>query len=62
MAPVGERLWRVPVTDSGTPVAYYTKGFGRLRDVVKAPGRNALWVTTDKAGKGADRVLQVELG
>ncbi|WP_425247894.1 PQQ-dependent sugar dehydrogenase [Streptomyces sp. NEAU-NA10] len=59
----GQRLWRVPVAGlhAGTPVAYYTKGFGRLRDVVKVPGRNALWITTDKAGKNADRVLQVEL-
>jgi glucose/arabinose dehydrogenase len=59
----GERLWRVPVhgTTTGTPVAYFTKRYGRLRDVVKVPGRNALWITTDKAGKGADRVLQVDL-
>jgi glucose/arabinose dehydrogenase len=59
----GERLWRVPVhgTTTGTPVAYFTKRHGRLRDVVKVPGRNALWITTDKAGKGADRVLQVDL-
>ncbi|CAM5268623.1 PQQ-dependent sugar dehydrogenase [Streptomyces aurantiogriseus] len=59
----GQRLWRVPVggTHAGTPVAYYTKGFGRLRDVVKVPGQNKLWITTDKAGKNADRVLQVEL-
>lgn len=58
-----ERLWRIPVTGTqvGTPVAYYTHGFGRLRDVVKVPGRSALWITTDKAGKGADRLLQVEL-
>ncbi|MEU1185698.1 PQQ-dependent sugar dehydrogenase [Streptomyces sp. NPDC005820] len=60
----GKRLWRVPVdgTALGTPVAYYTDGFGRLRDVVQVPGRKALWVTTDKAGPGKDRVLQVDLG
>jgi hypothetical protein len=29
--------------------------------VVKVPGRSALRITTDKAGKNADRVLQVEL-
>ncbi|MEV0639327.1 PQQ-dependent sugar dehydrogenase [Streptomyces sp. NPDC050619] len=60
----GQRLWRIPLTgtSTGTPVAYYTNGFGRLRDVVKVPGRSALWITTDRAGKNADRVLQVELG
>jgi glucose/arabinose dehydrogenase len=59
----GRRLWHVPVTGThtGTPVAYYTNGFGRLRDVVKVPGRSVLRITTDKAGKNADRVLQVEL-
>lgn len=59
----GRRLWRVPVTGTrtGTPAAYSTNGFGRLRDVVKVPGRSAAWITTDKAGKNADRVLQVEL-
>ncbi|MFJ8105854.1 PQQ-dependent sugar dehydrogenase [Streptomyces sp. NPDC096132] len=60
----GRRLWRIPVdaTGLGTPVAYYTNGFGRLRDVVKVPGEKALWVLTDKAGKGADRLLRVQLG
>ncbi|WP_405623286.1 PQQ-dependent sugar dehydrogenase [Streptomyces sp. NBC_00076] len=60
----GKRLWRIPVTGTtiGTPVAHYTNGYGRLRDVVKVPGKNALWITTDQAGKGGDRVLQVDLG
>ncbi|WUB67868.1 PQQ-dependent sugar dehydrogenase [Streptomyces sp. NBC_00582] len=60
----GKRLWRVPVagTTAGTPVAYYTNGFGRLRDVVKVPGGKALWVTTDAAGKGKDRILRIDLG
>ncbi|MET7619408.1 PQQ-dependent sugar dehydrogenase [Streptomyces sp. NPDC005408] len=59
----GQRLWRVPVdgTTTGTPVAYFTNGYGRLRDVVKVPGKSALWITTDKAGRAADRVLQVDL-
>jgi glucose/arabinose dehydrogenase len=59
----GQRLWRVPVTGEsvGTPVAHYTNRFGRLREVVRVPGERALWITTDRAGKGADRVLRVEL-
>jgi glucose/arabinose dehydrogenase len=60
----GQRLWRIPVDGgvTGTPTAYFTNGFGRLRDVSKVPGQSALWVTTDRAGTNADRVLQVELG
>ncbi|MFH8799245.1 PQQ-dependent sugar dehydrogenase [Streptomyces sp. NPDC017936] len=59
----GQRLWRIPVhaTGIGTPVAYYADTYGRLRDVVKVPGERALWVTTDKAGKNADKVLEVKL-
>ncbi|MEV6651151.1 PQQ-dependent sugar dehydrogenase [Streptomyces sp. NPDC051219] len=60
----GQRLWRIPVTGStlGTSVAHYVGEYGRLRSVEKVPGKRALWITTDRAGKDADRVLQVELG
>ncbi|GGZ45178.1 PQQ-dependent sugar dehydrogenase [Streptomyces bluensis] len=66
----GERLWRVPVsgTSAGTPVAYYTSQYGRLRTVEKIPGRNALWLSTTNADNnggepdGADKVFQVDLG
>ncbi|MFJ8108201.1 PQQ-dependent sugar dehydrogenase [Streptomyces sp. NPDC096132] len=60
----GQRLWRIPVTGTtvGTPVAYYVNTYGRMRLAEKVPGRNKLWITTDKAGKNADRVLEVELG
>jgi glucose/arabinose dehydrogenase len=59
----GRRLWRVPVTGEsvGTPVAHYVNAYGRLRVAEKVPGQDALWLTTDKAGKDADRVLRVEL-
>ncbi|MGW0710857.1 PQQ-dependent sugar dehydrogenase [Streptomyces sp. NPDC002643] len=65
----GERLWRVPVsgTSAGTPVAYYTTQYGRLRTVEKVPGKNALWLATTNADNnggepdGADRVFQVDL-
>ncbi|MFJ9588394.1 PQQ-dependent sugar dehydrogenase [Streptomyces acidicola] len=66
----GERLWRVPVSGAGagTPVAYYTSQYGRLRTVEKIPGRNALWLSTTNADNnggepdGADKVFQVDLG
>ncbi|WP_425586348.1 PQQ-dependent sugar dehydrogenase [Streptomyces sannanensis] len=66
----GKRLWRIPVsgTTVGTPVAYYTNKYGRLRTVEKVPGRNALWLSTtntDRNGHkpaGEDKVLEVTLG
>ncbi|MFE6776285.1 PQQ-dependent sugar dehydrogenase [Streptomyces sp. NPDC057702] len=65
----GQRLWRVPVTrtGTGTPQAYYTTNYGRLRTVEKVPGANALWLTTtnvDLGGgqpAGSDKVFQVDL-
>ncbi|WP_235455548.1 PQQ-dependent sugar dehydrogenase [Streptomyces olivochromogenes] len=65
----GMRLWRIPVsgTGVGTPVAYYTNQYGRLRTVVKVPGRNTLWVFTcnsDHNGTqpdGSDQVLETDL-
>jgi glucose/arabinose dehydrogenase len=59
----GERLWRIPVTGTtlGTPAAHYVKTHGRLRLAEKVPGQDKLWITTDKAGRNADRVLEAEL-
>ncbi|WP_187363746.1 PQQ-dependent sugar dehydrogenase [Streptomyces piniterrae] len=65
----GERLWRIPVdgTNAGTPKAYYTNDYGRLRTVESVPGRNALWLTTTNAdsngdgGPGSDRVFEIGL-
>ncbi|MET7615381.1 PQQ-dependent sugar dehydrogenase [Streptomyces sp. NPDC005408] len=59
----GQRLWRVPLTGAsvGTPTAHYVGQYGRLRTVEQVPGKAALWITTDRAGKDKDLVLQVEL-
>ncbi len=65
----GQRLWRVPITrtGTGTPEAYYTGDYGRLRTVEKVPGAKALWLTTtnvDLGGgqpAGSDKVLRVDL-
>ncbi|MEV1066290.1 PQQ-dependent sugar dehydrogenase [Streptomyces sp. NPDC050263] len=65
----GERLWRIPVsgTSAGTPTAYYTTQYGRLRTVETLPGKNALWLATTNADNnggepdGADKVFQVDL-
>ncbi|MEV0275755.1 PQQ-dependent sugar dehydrogenase [Streptomyces sp. NPDC050610] len=65
----GQRLWRIPVdgTDAGTPKAYYTKSYGRLRTVETVPGENTLWLSTTNADlnghqpAGSDKVFQVEL-
>jgi glucose/arabinose dehydrogenase len=44
----GQRLWTVPLEDgeAGSPVAYFTGEYGRIRDVVRAPdGR--FWLLTN---------------
>ncbi|WP_326622855.1 PQQ-dependent sugar dehydrogenase [Streptomyces decoyicus] len=68
----GERLWRIPVagTSAGTPKAYYTNHYGRLRTVesVPGPGTKSLWLTTTNADNngdgeaGSDKVFQIDLG
>ncbi|MEV0931906.1 PQQ-dependent sugar dehydrogenase [Streptomyces phaeochromogenes] len=68
----GERLWRIPIDGDtenvGTATAYYIGTYGRLRTVVKVPGREQLWLATTNADAnggepdGADRVLRVTLG
>ncbi|MGP8304389.1 PQQ-dependent sugar dehydrogenase [Streptomyces inhibens] len=65
----GERLWRIPVngTSTGTPKAYYTHDYGRLRTVESVPGKKSLWLTTTNAdnngdgGPGSDKVFQIDL-
>ncbi len=65
----GQRLWRIPVdgTDAGTPKAYYTKSYGRLRTVETVPGEDSLWLSTTNADlnghqpAGSDKVFQIDL-
>ncbi|MFE4197694.1 PQQ-dependent sugar dehydrogenase [Paenarthrobacter sp. NPDC056912] len=44
----GQRLWTVPLNgdSAGTPVAYFTGQYGRLRDVARAPD-GTLWVVSN---------------
>lgn len=53
----GERLWRVPLAGGriGEPEALLTGELGRLRDVVVAPGGDALWVLTNNTARGEPR-------
>jgi glucose/arabinose dehydrogenase len=44
----GQRLWTIPLEgeEAGNPVAYFTREYGRIRDVVRAPdGR--FWLLTN---------------
>jgi len=65
----GERLWQIPITESGgtgEPVARLTDAAGRLRTVQVAPD-GGLWVTTSNTDgrgdvrDGDDRVLRLDL-
>lgn len=44
----GQRLWAVPLSgeSAGTPVAYFTGQYGRLRDVARAPD-GSIWVLSN---------------
>ena len=56
----GQRLWSVPLDDesAGEPVSYFTRTFGRIRDVALAPdGR--LWMLSNN--KNPDFVLVLQL-
>jgi glucose/arabinose dehydrogenase len=65
----GERLWRIQIRDGkavGTPRAFFTGDFGRLRTVEQAPG-GGLWLITNETDTrgspepGDDRVLRLRL-
>ena len=64
----GERLWQIPILDSGTtgePVAQLVDAVGRLRTAQVAPD-GSLWVTTSNTDgrgdvrDGDDRILRLE--
>ena len=69
----GNRLWKIPVTGTGTdqvagqPEAYFVGAYGRMRTVVVAPDGN-LWVTTsNRDGRGDpgpddDQILVISPG
>ena len=44
----GQRLWTVPLegAEAGTPVAHFTREFGRIRDVVRTP-EGGFWLLTN---------------
>jgi glucose/arabinose dehydrogenase len=44
----GERMWTVPLAgeEAGTPVGYFTREFGRIRDVVHTP-EGGFWLLTN---------------
>lgn len=64
----GQTLYQVPITDSGAgePIAWFTDEYGRLRDVVAAPG-GGLWLLTNNTDgrgdprAGDDRVIGLSL-
>ncbi|MGO1056354.1 PQQ-dependent sugar dehydrogenase [Crossiella sp. CA198] len=60
----GQRLWRIPLTDSGvgTPTALYQGTYGRIRDAAAAPDKT-LWVLTSNGPTGVaggDKVLSTD--
>jgi hypothetical protein len=44
----GQRLWKVPLDGekAGNPVAYFTREYGRIRDVARAPD-GTLWLLSN---------------
>ncbi|MBB5870779.1 glucose/arabinose dehydrogenase [Allocatelliglobosispora scoriae] len=66
----GQQMWRIPLLtgeSTGTPTAYYTGTYGRLRTVTKVPGSDQLWLSTtncDNNGgqaNGSDRILRITI-
>ncbi|WP_420178355.1 PQQ-dependent sugar dehydrogenase [Paenarthrobacter sp. TA1.8] len=56
----GQRLWAVPLEgeNAGTPVAYFTGQYGRLRDVARAPD-GTLWVISNNRNPDFAVILKV---
>ncbi|RKO26959.1 PQQ-dependent sugar dehydrogenase [Pseudarthrobacter phenanthrenivorans] len=44
----GQRLWTIPLDgeEAGTPVAHFTREFGRIRDVIRTP-EGGFWLLTN---------------
>lgn len=62
----GERLRKVPLAATGTAAEFYVREYGRLRDVVAAPGGRLYLLTNNTDGRGTpgsgdDRLLSVPL-
>ncbi|GAB3278967.1 PQQ-dependent sugar dehydrogenase [Sinomonas notoginsengisoli] len=65
----GERLWRVPLPAPGAPVPaggtlpgageFFRSQYGRLRDVVRVPGKRELWIATNEGANS--RILAVAI-
>ncbi|MBO1266997.1 PQQ-dependent sugar dehydrogenase [Arthrobacter cavernae] len=55
----GQRLWAVPLEggSAGTPVAYFTGEYGRLRDVARAPD-GTMWVLSNNRNPDFALVLR----
>jgi len=56
----GQRLWAIPLTGdaAGTPVAYFTGQYGRLRDVALAPD-GTLWAISNNRNPDFALILRV---
>ncbi|WP_043457366.1 PQQ-dependent sugar dehydrogenase [Arthrobacter sp. 31Y] len=56
----GQRLWAVPLEgeSAGSPVAYFTGQYGRLRDVARAPD-GSLWVISNNRNPDFALILRV---
>ncbi|WP_343731823.1 PQQ-dependent sugar dehydrogenase [Duganella sp.] len=51
----GERLRKVPLSATSTASEFYVKEYGRLRDVVAAPGGRLYLLTNNTDGRGTPR-------
>lgn len=62
----GERLRKIPLSAPGTSSEFYVKEYGRLRDVIAAPGDRLYLLTNNTDGRGTpkpndDRLLSLPL-
>jgi glucose/arabinose dehydrogenase len=62
----GERLRKIPLSATGTATEFYVKEYGRLRDVIAAPGDRLYLLTNNTDGRGTprpndDRLLSLPL-